>query len=379
VSPDRQFTAGSYIRKVKASEVGRAASRRNLERRLGSLGAYRARQAAATRALEGRSVQVEDAPQAAASRATTASPLPPAPVVPPQSALPNPLRDLAPAPPEPAPRPVPPVAKVPERQAEPAAPPPATAPTLAMIPRRRRITPPEWWHSPIRRAAGLVLAANRTAAEVRRLSDSFEDEYIKAPQELKRIQKLSEQAGKDEQALLSALEAVFPDAAAVSDKLREYEGEHGMAPTLAALRATPEQFGTLRTTGLFRSTARARARLADVVEPLQAAIRSTRESPTSDDLQLAEQRAAEGIKTGIAAREARLPLLLVPEQYEREAADLLRPLLREVPPQLIAQQLARLLPPEDREAAETAVRVLDAASRTRWLSPATPSLGLDAV
>jgi hypothetical protein len=175
---------------------------------------------------------------------------------------------------------------------------------------------------------------------------------------------LSEQAGKDEQELLSALGEVFSDAAAASEKLRQHELERDMAPTLAALRAMPEQFGTLRTTKFLRSTAPARARLGDVVEPLRAAIRSAREGPTDDELQTAERRAAEGIHAGIAAREARLPLLLLPDQYAGEAADLLRPLLREASPQWIAQQVARLLPPEDREAAEIATRVLTAASKT---------------
>ena len=79
-----------------------------------------------------------------------------------------------------------------------------------------------------------------------------------------------------------------------------------------------------------------------------------------------EQRAAEGIKAGIAAREAKKALLSRAVQYEREAADLLAPLLqREASPQWIADQLGRLLPPEDREAAQMVERVLRAAI-TRW-------------
>jgi hypothetical protein len=64
----------------------------------------------------------------------------------------------------------------------------------------------------------------------------------------------------------------------------------------------------------------------------------------------AEKCAEEGIKAGIAAREAKQARLIRAAQYEREAADLLAPLLREASPQWIAEQLGRLLPPEDREA-----------------------------
>jgi hypothetical protein len=59
-------------------------------------------------------------------------------------------------------------------------------------------------------------------------------------------------------------------------------------------------------------------------------------------------------------REAKQALLIRAAQYEREAADLLAP-LREASPQWIAEQLGRLLPPEDREAAQMVERVLRAA------------------
>jgi hypothetical protein len=104
--------------------------------------------------------------------------------------------------------------------------------------------------------------------------------------------------------------------------------------------------------------AQGRASLPEVVEPLEAAIRSASESPSRDELAAAEQRAAEGIKAGIAAREAKEALLIRAVQYEREAPDLLAPLLREASPRWIAEQLGRLLPPEDREAAQMAERAL---------------------
>jgi hypothetical protein len=103
--------------------------------------------------------------------------------------------------------------------------------------------------------------------------------------------------------LRGALAKVFTDAVDVARGLLDYEREHGLAGTLATLRATPERFGTLQT-AWFGRTAQARASLPEVVEPLEAAIRSASESPSRDELEAAEQHAAEGIKAGIAAREA---------------------------------------------------------------------------
>jgi hypothetical protein len=77
-------------------------------------------------------------------------------------------------------------------------------------------------------------------------------------------------------------------------------------------------------------------------------------SPVARGPGFARSRAANN-----AAREAKQALLIRAVQYEREAADLLAPLLlREASPQWIAEQLVRLLPPEDREAAQVVGRVL---------------------
>ncbi|HEY0154826.1 MAG TPA: relaxase/mobilization nuclease domain-containing protein, partial [Longimicrobium sp.] len=70
------FTDG--VRKVRASEVDRAASRNHLERRLGSLGAYRARQALGARTLE-RAGRVEHGPKTP-EQAPTVAPAPAAEV-----------------------------------------------------------------------------------------------------------------------------------------------------------------------------------------------------------------------------------------------------------------------------------------------------------
>jgi hypothetical protein len=209
--------------------------------------------------------------------------------------------------------------------------------------------------------ADVIRAARLTDAEVRRLGDIVEAGYHRAPQELKRLRDLHKRAIDDSTRLRGPLAKVFTDARDAARRLRRYEREHDIEQTLAALRATPEKFGTLQTTWIGR-TAAARARLPEVVEPLQTAIRSGREFPSRDELEAAEQRAAEGIKAGIAAREAKEALLIRAVQCEREAADLLAPLLlREASPQWIAEQLGRLLPPEDREAAQMVECVLRAA------------------
>lgn len=206
----------------------------------------------------------------------------------------------------------------------------------------------------------VIRTARLTDAEVRRLGDIVETGYHQAPQELIRLRDLHKRALDDATRLRGLLAKVFTDARDAARRLRRHEREHDIEQTLAALRATPEKFGTLQTTW-FGRTAQARARLPEVVEPLQTAIRSGREFPSRDELGAAEQRAAEGIKAGIAAREAKQALVIRAVQYEQEAADLLAPLLREASPQWIAEQLGRLLPTEDREAAQMVERVLRAA------------------
>jgi hypothetical protein len=68
------------------------------------------------------------------------------------------------------------------------------------------------------------------------------------------------------------------------------------------------------------------------------------------------------------ARNAR-QAMRYPTQYEHEAAAALRPLLQRVSPEWVARQLTSLLPPEDREAAQMAQRVLSMAGTvTRTLT-----------
>lgn len=96
-----------------------------------------------------------------------------------------------------------------------------------------------------------------------------------------------------------------------------------------------------------------------------AGLGSTREAPSRDALAAAQQHAEEGVKIGITAREARSSVFHRYVQCEREAADLLRPMLDRSLPESIAAQLAHLLPPENREAAEIVAQVLKLASHLR--------------
>ncbi|MFL5381689.1 MAG: relaxase/mobilization nuclease domain-containing protein [Longimicrobiaceae bacterium] len=368
------FTDG--VRKVRASEVDRAASRSHLERSLGALGAYRARQALATRTLDERAGRVEHGPK---------TPEPQAPPVAPATAAAVPQREAEPAtPPQVAPTAAPlneraahvehaptaaeqvPRAAAPrpvEVQLRTPAPAPAApkAPAPAAVSRPQPAPRLEWWQVALHRVADVIRAARLSDPEARSLDDIVEAGYHRAPQEAKRLRDLHQRALDDATRLRGPLAKVYTDAGDAARRLRRHEREHDIEQTLAALQATPEKFGTLQTTW-FGRTAAARARLSEVVEPLQTAIRSGREFPSRAELEAAEQRAAEGIKAGIAAREAKRALLIRAAQYERDAADLLGPLLRaEASPQWIAEQLGRLLPPEDREAAQMVERVLRAA------------------
>jgi len=115
------------VHKVKCSEIDRAASRANLERRLGSLGAYHARKAVAGRTLDERTARVQPAPAPEPAAPTVAPPEPaPAAAAPTQTPRPEPRT--------PATRGIPPEAAAPPRQPAPPAPAVVPPPT----PRRPR-------------------------------------------------------------------------------------------------------------------------------------------------------------------------------------------------------------------------------------------------
>lgn len=325
------FIVTDGVVKVKASEVDRAASRKHLERRLGALGAYRFRQAVAARTLAERATPVHAAPQPHG-------------------------QELAPSPPPEAPIPRAPAQPVAVRHPAPATP---SARVLADE-RKPRLTPPP---PALRQVSGLVREARLLQAEARELGEVFEANYVEARREAARLTALRERAVDDARDLREVLDRVYTDPADALRKLVAYERKHGTSRVLQALRETPKHFGTIRTRHWW--TAPALKHLPEALAAVQQALRSSREAPSREALAAAQQRAEEGVKTGIAAREAQSSVLGRYVQCEREAAALLRPLLDRSSPEVIAARLARLLPPEDREAAEIAAQVLKLASHLR--------------
>jgi len=328
------FVVTDGVRKVKASEVDRAASRKHLERRLGALGEYRARQAVAARTLAERATRVHAAPQ-------------------PQGQEP---RELAPSPLPEAPTPRAPTQPAAVRHAAPAAP-SARVPANEQEP-RPTLPPPA-----LRQVSELVREAILLQAEARELGDVFEANYVEAPREAARLKALRQRAVDDARDLREVLGRVYADQADALRKLVAYEREHGTARLLQALRETPRHFGTIRSRYL--RTVPALKHLPEAVDALQRTLRSSREAPSRDALAAAQKRAEEGVEIGITAREARSSVFQRLVQCEREAADLLRPLIDRSSPERIAAQLAHLLPPEDHEAAEIAARFLKLPSQLR--------------
>lgn len=327
------FVVTDGVRKVKASEVDRTASRKHLERRLGALGAYRARQAMAARTLAERATRVHAAPQPHGREPRELAP-PPPPEAPTSRAPAQPVAGRHPAPATPS-------ARVPaNEQKRPTLPPPA-----------------------LRQVSELVREAILLQAEARELGDVFEANYVEAPREAARLKALRQRAVDDARDLREVLGRVYADQADALRKLVAYEREHGTARVLQALRETPRHFGTIRSRYL--RTAPALKHLPEAVDALQRTLRSSREAPSRDALAAAQNRAEEGVEIGITAREARSSVFQRLVQCEREAADLLRPLIDRSSPERIAAQLAHLLPPEDHEAAEIAARFLKLPSQLR--------------
>ena len=146
--------------------------------------------------------------------------------------------------------------------------------------------------------------------------------------------------------------------------MERHEREHGMEDVRRMLRERPEAFGALvrekRAFGLWTSTARAakRAKDEDVADAVEKTLRSRRERPAKAALEAARERA--GAASGAVNRAAEACRdLPAPGVLEHRAAEAFRPLLRDGRSVAwLSQQLARFLPPDDREAAEIAEKVL---------------------
>ena len=316
------FTIHDGEQEVKASDVGRGFSRSNMEKRLGKLSAHR--------------LAHGDGPALA-----------------------------------PTPAPEPPPARTPEpersptrRPARPPAPvPPPDEAFRALLEAERLRVQESALRVTVRRAADLIRAAGNVSETIRAHADAVGDHH-EARAEVKRLEGLDTQADGDALALRLKLDSVFTNPADAADKLHTYGLEHGPEATCRALKATPEEFGTLRrvnvwwTAWIMWTNQPARDELPNLLEPLKAAIRSARARPQASEIDAANDAVREASAAEVAALQKRDAL---PDSttHQREAADALGALLREgVPEWWIRQELGRLLPPGDYEAEQLAERVL---------------------
>jgi hypothetical protein len=331
----RGLTIHDGHQEVKASDVDRAFSRTNMEERLGKWSADRI---AADRERE-------------VGRGRTAGAGPEA----------EPVRER-PSAPEPAPEPPVPPALTPGEQ------------FARLLERERERVQDAGTDLRVREAAEQIRAAR--AADARRLAfEAAETARSKAAADLEPIEAAYNAAQGNRYSAEFALELIYTQA---EDALRQMEGfarAHGEKQLERTFRETPEAFGELRVVrpwwglGKVELTGETRRKVPDAVQPVLKAIRTAPSRPADDVLRAARKRVREATAATDAARD-HLRDLPVSATCERKAMQAVQPLLRSgVPAAQIAQQLARLLPPEDREAARIAEQVvrraLDSISRGR--------------
>ncbi|WP_420125273.1 relaxase/mobilization nuclease domain-containing protein [Longimicrobium sp.] len=332
---------------------------------------------------------------------------PPAPEPQPVRAPEPPVARVQPAAPEPQPvrEPEPPVARVqprtPERQpihtpepVRPAAPPPPekAAPPPAHLSPGERFTwiltredgrlVPRYEEDLIQQGAGMILEA-RAVNERTRVRTACEGASHDAADNLAHMEAQRSKAKDDAAALGRKLAPIYSEPGKAGGAMDRHEREHGMDDVRRMLRERPEAFGALvperRALGLWTSTARAakRAKNADVADALEKALRSHRQQPGTAALKTARERASEASGALIRAAEAcrNLP---APGVLEHRAEQAFRPLLRDGRSVAwLSQQLARFLPPDDREAAEIAEKVLRSAIFRISREREGPSRGMD--
>lgn len=388
---------------VKASEIGRGFSRFHLEKRFGRYSDYRLRVEVANRTVRGDKIesavergteallpayQEPEAPSAAPAPSTDGEPLtatqlslvlpePPAAAGPPRAAEPLGTQQLTfalepavtPAPrqpltridsastgrdvvgPEPEPAVQPPL--VPER--------PVTSPWRRIPPELRRISEliqeVKAWHRTLEAAYDARSAIDPIAAD------------------LKRLEGLERTALDDEQRLRLALRNVYLDPWEAITELTRFGLKNSLAATKYALTETPEKFSRLRGPRVWYTWGPGRKHVESVFIPLENALRSAPDRPTKPELEAARAHLREAVENHRSAREAH-DAFRGPTLCEREAADLLRPVLRELSAEEIAELLATLLPPEDREGAKLVERIINLAiSLNYMLSRSSPRRG----
>ena len=409
---------------VKASDVARLFSRNNMEERLGKLSDYRRSRPArppvaeAVRAPEPPAPAPQPVRQPEEVRPEPAPPEPRAPApqpvrrpeevrpepAPPERPAPAPQPEevrAEPAPPAPAPRPARPRENVPAAPARPE--PPAPAPTppeprtppVPARPRERvRSVPP----APARPApppspeerfrAHLRAESDRQGALLPELVGAAELAYASrawfayeghfnacvqaaenAEKEVRRLERLQGAATYDAAVLRDVLARIYTDPELAAGRLMDYQRKHGKERARKALDRVPQEFGELRKEhpwwgiGVVYSTDAAReGARRDVPDLLDNAVCSEEARPGAVTVRDARHRASAAQRALDDAREVRRGLLL-PGIAEERAAALLAPLARSYGTAWVTRELARLIPPEDREAAEIAARIVSRATR----------------
>ncbi|HET7463738.1 MAG TPA: relaxase/mobilization nuclease domain-containing protein [Longimicrobium sp.] len=244
--------------------------------------------------------------------------------------------------------------------------PPASEPPGSPIPAEQPLVterPGAWsgkeippWLGRVRQLIRESLDCNQAIAAA---NDARDAEDAPA-QELKRLQELERTALADAKRLQEALASMYFDSLKAALELTQFGLANGWMTTRYALRQTPERFGALRTTRFWYTIGPGRKDVQSVLDPLEKAMRSEGERPTQVELTVAQAHLDDAVRIHIAARDA-LYTFRAPQTCEKEAARLLQPPLGEFSAAEIAQLLAELLPPEDREGAKLVQRIVDLA------------------
>jgi hypothetical protein len=178
-----------------------------------------------------------------------------------------------------------------------------------------------------------------------------------AGRELERLQGLDRTAVADAKLLWSALFSVYLNPSDAALELSQFRRANGEMATRYALMQTPQRFGNLRGVRVWYTKGPGRKHVENVLDPLENAVRSEQERPTQAELDAAGARLQNAVRLHVAARDAR-DALRNPDVCDREAAGLLQPLLGKLSAEEIAELLAALLPPEDREGAKLIERII---------------------
>lgn len=409
---------------VKASEVAPAFSRKYMEARLGKLSAHRAervREAETGTHLSGVHAapavpvpepnrEPEPEPLAPPAPAPTQLPAPePQPVrepappvarVQPPTPEPQPVRASAspvapvqpPAPePQPVHEPAPPVARVqpparepvrpaappPPEKAAPPAPrpePPEPAPASQASEELTWVLAREGERLQLRHEAELLQHGAGLIQEARAATNRAKDRSAReqashgAADKLAHLEAAEGRAVADLSALRDKLKPIYTKFAAAGVAMDRYEREHGMEKLRDKLNDRPEEFGALVRQewafGMVWTTNKAAKRAKHIADVVEKALRSHRARPSEEELTAAkahkEAARAALVQTAGAGRD--LPAAAT---LEHRAADAFVPLIRRGRSVAwLSQQLARLLPPEDHEAAAIAQDVLRIAERS---------------